>query len=74
MQVKTGDKFGAIGWWVNRNLADTHNLICIEDPDDVVPGLTARLIFVYFGTERPTDKQMKILIDSVPYKYLDAKY
>ena len=73
-QVKTGDKFGTIGWWVNRNLADTHNPIYIEYPDEEVPGSLERLIFVYSGTERPTDQQMKTLIDNTPSIYPDAKY
>lgn len=27
-QVKTGDEFGMIGWWVNRNLDDSINPYC----------------------------------------------
>ena len=47
MEVKTGDKFGARGWWVNKNLDATENPLWIEDPEDEVPGKTRRLMRVF---------------------------
>ncbi|STX43963.1 Uncharacterised protein [Legionella donaldsonii] len=67
-QVKTGDKFGLIGWWVNKNLTDSPNLIYVADPEDGVPG-PDRVIFVYFGKNKPTTDEMRNLITSTVFRW-----
>lgn len=73
-QVKTGDKFGLAGWWVNTDLSSKINPIRVEYPEDEVAGKTQRFVFVYFGEIKPTKEQMKNLIDSTPIIYKSVKY
>lgn len=73
-QVKTGDDFGLIGWWINKDLNDPLNPLFVEAPEDKVPGASKRLIFVYFGKNKPTTDEMRALIESIDFIYPDAEY
>jgi len=74
MEVKSGDKFGVCGWWVNKDLAHPKNLLLIEDSEDKVPGSTHRLIYVYYGETKPSTDQMKELIKNTVFENKDANY
>lgn len=68
-QVKTGDQFGIIGWWVNKDLNSPLNPLHIDDPEDIVPGINKRKIFVYFGENKPTIDEMRVLIESTDFRW-----
>jgi hypothetical protein len=73
-QIKSGEKFGIVGWWVNKDLTDARNPILVEDPEDKASHDNHRLIYVYFGKKKPTKDEMKVLIESTTIYIDDANY
>ena len=64
-KVKTGDKFGIKGWWVNKDLSDPDPIIWIDDIDDEVPSQIKRYHYFYVGNteKKPTPDEAKKIIE-----------
>lgn len=60
--VQSGDKFGFVGYWVNRNQGHPIRILYIHDPELLVPRITENLIFIYFGKTKPTPLDISTLI------------
>ena len=61
-QVRTGDKFGIAGYWVNKDLMHPIHQLYVFDPDEKVPGVMSTLDFIYFGPKRPGPLDISLLI------------
>jgi hypothetical protein len=64
--VKTGDKFGIKGWWININKIAPFEDHCdfISDPEEIVGGGEgSRSIWVYFGLERPSFTEVEKFLE-----------
>ena len=74
-QVKTGDEFGIKGWWINKNLNGSQNPYYVDDTKEIVSSrANKREIFVYFGENKPTQDEMRSIIESTKFIYPDAEY
>lgn len=65
-QVKTGDKFGIIGYWINKDQTHPIPITYVPDPSDIVPGANDRLIYIYFGKTKPNPAEINFLIKKSP--------
>ncbi|CDZ78210.1 hypothetical protein BN59_02518 [Legionella massiliensis] len=61
-KVKSGEKFGLSGYWINKD--QTHPVRILYEPnaDDIVPGITQDLVFIYYGSTKPTPLEISTLI------------
>lgn len=66
-QVKTGEKFGIVGYWVTKNNQDPYPCIFIPNPQDGVPSSGGhRAVFIYFGKVKPSEQEIMQLRENSP--------
>ncbi len=61
-QVQSGEKFGLAGYWINVDQTQPVRLLYEPNPEIVVPKITEKLIFIYFGERKPTPLEISSLI------------
>lgn len=61
-QVKTGEKFGFAGYWINKDQTHPIRILYEPNPEDIVPGITEDLVFIYYGSTKPTPLEVSTLI------------
>ncbi|MBA2656433.1 MAG: hypothetical protein H0U70_05545 [Tatlockia sp.] len=61
-EVQSGDQFGLIGYWINRDQTHPIRLIYESDPEALVPIITEKLVFIYFGKTKPSPLEISAII------------
>jgi hypothetical protein len=61
-EVRSGQKFGLSGYWVNKNQTHPVRVVYEGNPDDIVPNITESLRFIYYGTTKPSALDISTLI------------
>ena len=68
-QVKSNQKFSMEGYWVNRGNKDDIlyiDNVAIRHKDKVPDSGGNRLVYIYFGKEKPTEEESEELINNTP--------
>ena len=61
-QVSTGDRFGIVGYWINKDQTHPIRMLYESNPEDRVPGVTEKLVFIYYGEKKPSALEISTLI------------
>lgn len=61
-RVRTGEKFGIVGYWINQDQTHPVKSVYIDDPNKIAPGVTTALTFIYCGPKKPTPLEISTLI------------